>query len=369
MGRAVLIICTGVLVTLGYVGLGALQQGREVAVSNISYVDRLRAKNAAQTAIQMAMAEINNDDTWKDDKTKESPWINNIGNSEVQLYVETIYEETAPDKFFEPDTIKVISTASYRDSKSEELSSTRVMAVYVTSAIGEFIQPFNGAIAVTAENINISSDGSGTATISGIDMTGQCVDKPALSTSNEPLISKVEENTPPFEIEGELKWISDLDFTSTKELVNRLETQEEVTFIRNDYYGDLGTETDPGVFFVDNSATIHEDVEQGYGILIIRKGGNLALEDSAGNSIPVGENLTFNGLGIFEDAYEFDVQKVPSFNGTLLFEETEHKLKNLEVKLTGNIRIQYDCTAENYAKQAAAELLPFKRYRRISTFE
>lgn len=366
MGRATLIICTGVIVMVGYIGLGSLQQSGQIIGSNVSYAERLGAKNAARTVIQMAMDEMNNDPNWHDDKTENNPWVKKIDDTEVRLYVDVVYEEEDSTKFYEPDTLRLVSTARYLDSNTETYHSTKIIGVYVTTAINEMIESFKGALAIVANNVKAAS--SGPATVSASDTTG-CPDVPAVTVANDTLLSKMEELSGSINLEGEITLDPSLSYTSFEQLINRLENLNGVTFLKSTHTDDIGTEEDPGVFFVEQPSTINNSLEQGYGIMVIRSDGSLAMEDSAGNPISVGENFTFNGLGIFEDAYDLEGTYAPAVNGTVVIGQSDNYLKDISIDLNGYIRLQYDCSAEHYAKTAAAGLLPFKRYRRISTFE
>ncbi|MFW6157256.1 MAG: hypothetical protein ACOC4S_00300 [Balneolaceae bacterium] len=367
MGRAMLIICAGVLLGLGYIGFGTSQQSRQIAVSNAGYADDVIAKNAARTAIHQAMNELHKDESWKDDKTESNPWIQEIENAEVHLYFETVYQETDPDRQYESDTLRVVSTAHYQDPVTDEQKSRTVINVYGTSAIDEFVQSFRGATALATENIDV--DIPGPAAVSGSDASGNCGERPAFVLTSEAIKSDLESDLENMEAEGDIEVDSLLDYRPTRELIERLRDHEGVTFLEGTYEGDMGTASDPDVFFVESPSQISSDLDDGYGILIFSEDGEIAMEDSTGEKIPVAENFTFNGLNIFDNADELSGENIPSVNGSILFMNDDGPFDDTALTLNENLLWQYDCEAEKYVKMAAAKFVPYSRYRLIASYE
>lgn len=383
MGRAMIIICAGVLVSIGYVGFGSSQQMKQVIGSNASYADEQRAKNAANTVIQMAMYEMDLDETWRDNhKTEGTAWVKTVEDSEVELWVDVIYEN--PNDDFEPDTIQVHSKANYFDPVSEEQRTKKLINTYLTSAIDEYVPDFLGGLTFATNNVNFTAGGS--ASISGTDSLGNCTgDEPGVVVPNDSTGANIKNELDDIDVTGSDTWKTDphLDYEPTDEMIARLKESGNYTEVSDNYKDEMGTEDDPGVFFVEGDAKLSGGIEEGYGILVIRSGGSMEYDSTfveEGSDFSVAGNFTFNGLIVFENAYNFDGKGTPTINGNVLVGHTEEYMDtcletntqeecNIDVDINGNIHMQYDCDGENYAKQAAANAIGWQRYVRISTFE
>lgn len=382
MGRAMIIICAGVLVSIGYVGFGNSQQLKQVIGSNASYAEEQKAKNAANTVIQMAMREMDLDETWRDNHYSEgTAWVKTVDDSEVHLWVDVIYEETA--NTFDPDTIQVFSKAYYFDPVSEKQQTKKLINTYLTSAIDEYVPDFKGGLTFATKNVNFTAGGS--ASISGTDSAGSCMgDEPGVVVPNDSTGAAIKNELDKIDVTGSSKWKTDpkLDYEPTDEMIARLKESGNYTQVSGSYKDAMGTATDPGVFFVEGDAKLSGGIEEGYGILVIRSGGNMEYDSTYvnGDDFSVAGNFTFNGLIVFENAYNFDGKGTPTINGNVLVGHTQEYMDtcletntqeqcNIDVDINGNIHMQYDCDGENYAKKAAANAIGYKRYVRISTFE
>lgn len=374
-----IIICAGVLVSIGYVGFGTSQQMKNVVGSNSSYAETVKGKNAAHTVIQMAMREMDLDETWRDNYNSESnAWVKTVDDSEVHLWVDVIYDN--PNNNFDPDTIRVHSKAYYFDPVSEEQRTTKIINTYLTSAIDEYVPDFEGALTFATNNVNFTASGS--ASINGTDGSGTCSDMPAVSVPADSTGAKIknELDGSNVEVTGDVSTNPKLDYEPTDEMIARLKDSGNYTQVEGSYKGSMGTADDPGVFFVENDAKLTGGIEEGYGILVIRSNGFMSYEDSTGTEVDIAGNFTFNGLIVFENAYSFDGRGTPTINGNVLVGHTTEYMDqcletntqqecNIDVDMNGNIHMQYDCQAEEYAKRAAANAVGWKRYVRISTFE
>ena len=89
--------------------------------------------------------------------------------------------------------------------------------------------------------------------------------------------------------------------------------------------------------------------------------------DDEGATLDLAGNFEFNGLVVFENAYSIDGRGTPKINGTMLIGNTDLMGDDsIDIDLGGNISINYDCEAEEYARMAAANAV--KKYiRRVTT--
>jgi len=99
--------------------------------------------------------------------------------------------------------------------------------------------------------------------------------------------------------------------------------------------------------------------------MVVRSGGELEYE----GELSVAGNFKFNGLVIFENAYNMTGRGTPRINGSVLVGKANDTNERLDIDLGGTIDIQYDCTAEKYAQLASASRLGQNRYKRLSTYE
>lgn len=378
MGRSMIIICAGVMIAVGVVGIASVNRGKQVVKSNAGYAEIVRAKNAAHTAIQIAMQEINADTGWAENHPEGAPYEDMIGEDSVELYVEYIYSNN--NNFWQADTMRMVSKAWKPDPTGNEPGhSSRIVSVYAVGPISTLVPDFVSPMAIAADSFTISAGGS--ASLSGIDQgagSPLCTDsgdQPGMTVSDSSDVQYAEDQTSSNDIEGDPRIDSDttLTYEPTDQLIERLANSGNVEYITGNYKGSLGTPDEPGVFFIEEDAKLTGGIEEGYGILVIRSLGELSYEDSTGTEVEIAGNFKFNGLVIFENAFNLTARGTPDINGSVLIGNTEEYLENggdpINIDLSGNFHIQNDCRGEHYAKVAAALAVRQNRYQRVVTFE
>ncbi len=364
MGRAMLIIASGAVIIYGMIQLGLVGQKKLVVERTAGYAKDIHAKNTAFTAIQLAMEEINQDNNWH--PTEGSPWVNTIEGSEVTLYYDYLGFGAS---LIEPDTIRMYSTSVYDDETAKIVST-------FTKVRLDFVPEFKSALSFATDQFTFSAGGN--ALVSGNDASGTCSDKPAITVQDEASAEEIlgpdgvlgalfgDDNTDHLESSvAPVAIDSSVSYSPVDQLIARLASQPGTVKISGNYKGSLGTANNPGVFFVENYAKLTGGIDAGYGIMVIRSGGELEYE----GELSVAGNFEFNGLIIFENAFNFTGRGTPDLNGSVLVGTTENSNSTLRINLGGNIKIQYNCAAESYAKVASASLLKQNRYIRLSTFE
>lgn len=363
MGRAMIIICAGILVALGYVGIGTNQVAQRMTESNTGYAEFIQAKNSAHTVIQMAMQEMNEDSTWAEYYTQSNPWSQTVDGNTVELFVDVFYD--APN-FWDPDSIRMVSTTTYGEDNDK---TAEVVSVYLKNPFSDYVPTFKSPLSIATENFTLTSGGS--AAISGYDASGQCSDKSAITVMNENRRDYADGETDAITMEGASPTIAtdaDLSYQPTDELIARLADTEDVQYLSGNYKGEMGTEDNPGVFFVEDPTSLTGGISEGYGILVVREDGIMSY-DSSGVELDIAGNFTFNGLVIFENAYTFDGSGTPTINGSVLVGNTDDYDGTIDIDITGNLTMQYDCRGEDYAKKAAALAIKQNQYRRVVSYE
>lgn len=359
MGRSMLIIASGAVIIFGMIQLGLTNQKEMITANSSAYAKIVHSKNTAFTAIQMAMEEINNDDDWQ--PTENDPWVIDLNETEVTLWYEIIGAGATP---MDPDTIRMHSSSVFGRETAE------IVSTYEKTLI-DFVPEFKSAMSFATENFSFSM--SGNSSISGNDASGTCPDKPAIAVQSIAAAAKVDDGagTKMNDImsdSGAVAIDPTLSYENISELIARLESLDGSVQVSGSYKDGLGTINDPGVFFVNEYAKLTGGIDEGYGIMVVRSGGSLAY-DSAGVELSIAGNFTFNGLIIFEDAYNLTGTGTPTINGSVLVGNSDSSNANLDVDVGGNLSVQYNCEAEGYAKAASAGLLNQNRYTRMNTFE
>lgn len=373
MGRAMLIICAGVLVSLGIVGISTSNQGRMLNQTTVNYAEYTMAKNAAHTAIQMATQLINQDEDWPDQYNSEANyWNPTIQGLEVRLH--TDFEDNDFWTTGEHDLLWFYSKAQLGEEFGNKV--VEVTSHYRKRPFYELVPDFKGALQLPTDIGAFDVDGNA-HNISGIPPSASGCDvddiKPPVVVHTQETKDKLigadinlegkEGNTDPDKIVID----SELNYEPTDELIERLYNSGNSITVNSDYSSTLGTADNPGVFFIEGNVKLTGKQTEGFGIMVIRADASMEMEDP---SLSVAGNFEFNGLVIFENAYEFDGRGTPTINGSVLVGETpNHEGDKIDIDLGGNININYDCKGEMYAKMAADNAVQQNKYTMVVSSE
>ena len=382
MGRAMLIIAAGAIIAVGILQLGV--QSKRTAIAQNSAVDayEVEVRNKAFTAAQLTMERINaSGGTWH--PTANNPWVQEIDGTPISLYYD-LMPTSASGNFamLEGDTVEIHATAKFLDPITDQEKDIDIITNYVKTSM-HFVPEFKGAMqfAVDADDFTFGLGGS--SAVIGDDNSGTCSPKPAVVVRDQDSYDKVLDgaNSSTGGKKGGKKGggggglVSDtagigidpdLSYKPVDQLVARLAQMSDVTKVSGNYKGSFGTKENPGIFFVEDKARLTGGIEDGYGIMVVRSGGELEYE----GELFVAGNFEFNGLVIFENAYDMTGRGTPKINGSVLIGKAdEDSPEMLNVDLGGTIDIQYDCVAEKYAQLASALSLGQNRYKRLSTYE
>lgn len=369
MGRAMLIICAGVLVSLGIVSLSTSQRGTILTKKAATYANMTRALNAAHTAIQIGMQNINEDDTWATTHDSAHAWTTTIDGATVLLYVDYIYKAT---NYWDADSIRLVANSKIAtEDGSDKYYRGTVSSVYLKAPFSNLVPPFQSAITIASNQVNPFS-ASGSASISGNAPAGSgCEDKPAMtiakpdgsgpdSTSYANELNNIDTQGSP-----KVKVNNDLSYEPTDELIDRLENSPDRVNVTGNYGDSLGTAENPGIFFIGDKANLTGNQKAGYGIMVVQSDGGMTYN----GELDVAGNFEWNGLIIFENAFDFDGRGTPTINGSVLIGNTSEFTGDIDVSINGNIKLQYDCRAEEYAKMAAADAVKQHKYTRVVSME
>jgi len=362
------------LVSLGIVSMSTSDQGKMLTKKNVEYAQKTQALNAAHTAIQVVMQEINEkgidnmDQAYVDERNNNNSWTSaTVNGATIDFYVEFLNSDWETNPYFEEDKVRLTSTAIVDGSYQ-----AKVQSVYLVAPFSNFVPKFKSPLSIATENFTINTDGS--ASIDG-NSPSACEDgdqsKPGISVLNENSEDNVQSETSDIDVQGDPKVAvdNDLSYEPTDELIARLANTNGVEYLSGTTDQTLGTESDPGVFFVEDQLKLTGKQKEGYGILVVRSDGEMSYEGDDGSTLDIAGNFEWNGLVVFENAYNFKGRGTPTINGSVLVGNTSDYDGQIDIDLNGNIHMQYDCASERYAKIAAANAVKQNKYTRKVSLE
>lgn len=354
-----LIFCAAALIAMGFINITTSKKGLALTENNVNYADFIMAKNAAQTAIQMSMQNINKDDTWADTHDISNPWLTTINSKDVELY--TVHNPS-PD-FWEADSLRLVSNAKHNDI------SVQVISLYLKEPFSSLVPEFAGALQLPTDIGLFNVDGAAHEINGTPPSAHNCPEsKPPVTVNSDTTKQKVVDAGT--NLDGDVLIDPSLSYEPTDELIERLYNSGNAITVNSEYGDQLGTADKPGVFFIEGGVKLTGQQSQGFGIMVIRSGGTVDYEGVDGSSLSVAGNFEFNGLIIFENAYDFDGRGTPTINGSVLVGNTpDYTGEPIDIDLGGNININYDCKGEDYAKKAAALAVEQYKYSRVVTTE
>jgi len=365
MGRAMLIICAGLLISMGFISINTSNTGKMLTQQTVNYAEYTMAKNAAHTAIQMATQLINKDEDWPlNHHSEQTAWVTTVQGLEVRLH--TDYEDNDYWTTQEHDKLWFYSRAQLGAEFGNRIVEVR--SHYRKRPFFELVPDFEGALQLPTDVGNFNVDGAAHE-INGI--APHCDEnKPPIVVNSQTTKDKLEEEDlkkegGDFE-DSDIVVDSNLNYEPTDELIERLENSENKIIVNSDFGSTLGTADNPGVFFIEGNVKLTGQQKEGFGILVIRANNSMEMEDP---ELSVAGNFTFNGLVIFENAFAFDGHGTPTINGSVLIGQTDFTKDPIDIDIGGDININYDCNGEMYAKMAADAAVQQNKYTLLVSTE
>jgi hypothetical protein len=250
-----------------------------------------------------------------------------------------------------------------RGNQSKEVTA-EVVSIYLKERFSSLVPDFGGALQFPTGYKSLTADGAA-HNINGV--APHCPEnKPSIIANSEEVQSDLQAN-PDLVLDNGVGVDPNLNYEPTDELIARLKDSGNATTVNSDYSGTLGTAEEPGVFFIEGNVRLTGQQSEGFGIMVIQGNAYMEYADSLDNTLDIRGNFEFNGLVIFENASLFDGRGTPTINGSVLVGHTSDNPDAIDIKLGGNIQINYDCEGENYAKKSAADAVQQNKYTRAVT--
>ncbi|MBN2732030.1 MAG: hypothetical protein JXR26_06355 [Balneolaceae bacterium] len=360
MGRAMLIICAGVLVALGYTFIGSANQSEVMTERNVNTYYAMKAQSTAYTGIQFAIQRYNDDASNNhNDYTEEFNYTETTEDANLTLSVK---ESTEIINGVNTEVAKITSKSIYPVGSSQSVEHT-VIATFDISESQVLVPEFMSALSIATENFTFDINGS-SAQING--HNSACSNsKPGVAVTSENAKSAVGEYTAITGTSGNQADVDpNLSFQEAEELISMLEDQPEVNYLTGDQQvKEMGTAQNPGIFFIEENVKLAGGISEGFGIMVVRSNADFDYE----GGLDVNGNFTFNGLVIFQNATEFSAAGTPNINGSVLIGNSEGYTTTISIK--GDVTVQYDCSAKDYADWAVKNALNTTIYKQLSVYE
>jgi len=348
MGKAMLIIVSGLLLSIGITQTSLFGGLEALTRHSVNLAESTQAKNIAYMGAELAIRDMIDDPSWRDGGKRRYPVSG--GDSDIEL--------TEVDT----NVMRVVSTGTYNGARS-----TITLLLGETASGG--VPKFYSALGIIMEDPGeFIFDASGSSGIDGNDVSGTCGPVPGVTVVHDSDKSYIENSTTgSSNIDGDPKINvdSELTFDDMKKLIDDLDGPGATYLPAGNYKGNLGSESDPGIFIVNERTKITGNTT-GYGILIVKNSGAIELEAE----LDLKGTMQFNGLVIFENAFAIDAKGTAEIRGSVIVGKSNSNAPDFDIDLGGTGDFRYDCSAQKYADAAAAGYVNDQtQFRRLSVYE
>ncbi|WP_372638651.1 hypothetical protein [Fodinibius sp.] len=341
MGRPLIYICAITLVVLGILQINLNNRHIALAKRTASYANDAEMRNIAHSGIEATLYKLRDNASWRND---HNPYVVDLEHGSASV----IIEDYTTNSSLGVDQLKLTSKVTFAADTS--LVNYKVKIIYpqipeppaaLALTDPDFTPNFYGSFDINGND----ESGVDTVGLPGVSVIDQQSKDKILDSTTEGQLDQIVGNTgtPSVEVDPAM------DFSSMSDFIDQLESN--ATYLTGQYTSDLGSENNPGVFMVEDYAKITGDVN-GYGILVIKKSGDLDLTD-----LDLAGTFNFYGLVLLENAWAFDGKGTVGIHGSVMMGSPEGSTTT-SIDLGGNLNLLYNSTALNYAKEAAEQTIP-----------
>jgi hypothetical protein len=340
MGRPLIYICAATILVLGIIQININNRHFALGKRTVQYANSSEMTNLAHSGVEMTLNKLREDISWRNDGKPYEVALD-YGTAMV-----TVYDSTT-DGSLAPNHLRLVSEVIMEgESRSVD---------YTVEVISPKLPEIPAAIAITTGDFTI--DLSGSFEIDGNDeekivksplagvtvLDKESAEKVSDAAGTKSKNIKGKGGSPSIEVDNAH------DFEAASYLIEMLATNAKRlnSNIDGNYNsGDLGSADAPGVFFVDDYARINGNT-QGYGIMVVKKGGTLNLRGT----------FDFYGLVLFEDKWGFDSAGTPVVHGSIML-GTNTNSGGASIVIKGNASIRYNSYGVEIAEKAAKFNIP-----------
>jgi hypothetical protein len=343
-----LIIVSGLMLSIGISQTSLFGTMGMMAEHSSNVAESAQAKNIAYMGAELAIRDMIDDPSWRDGETARY----SVGSGTADITLTEV----------EANVMRVVSKGSYNGHENT------VNLLLGESSSGGVPTFFSALGLIMDDPGEFIFDAGGSSGISGYDASGSCDPVPGVTVVHDSDKSYIESNsTGASKISGDpqINVDSELTFDEMKKLIDDLDGPGATYLPAGNYKGTLGTESNPGIFIVNDRTKITGN-NTGYGILIIKNSGAIELDAE----LELRGTMQFNGLVIFENAFAIDGKGTAEIRGSVLAGKSNPNAPDFDVDLGGTADFRYDCSAQKYADAAAAGYVNSQtQFKRLSVYE
>ena len=356
MGRAMLIIVAGVLISLGITQTSVFGGLENFVQHSGNIAENVQAKNVAYMGTELAIQNMIQDPSWRDGES--ATFDIDSGSSSVTI------EEISTNEY------RLISTGTFN-------GEVQTITMVLQEGSSSSVPTFKSALGLLFEEEGLFTGGiaggGNKGGVDGNDASSTCASVPGVlvpGNNDKSLLEGIDSqrnNMDLFRGDPGVSADPNLNFDEVAKLIEALEASNPTYLPTNgDDIDDLGSPDNPGVFFVENGKAKVAGGTEGYGIMVVKSTGEV---DTEAAELTLSGNVEFNGLVIFENAYNLTNNGTVDIFGSVLVGKTMEGA-DFDFQFNGNARIQYDCSAQKYADQAASSSLSSNiAFQQMSVYE
>ncbi len=338
MGRAMLLLCSGLIIVFGVVQMSLNAKQQSMATFNVDYANSLNARNTSNAGMERAINRIMNNPNWR---TDAGPWTVQFGDWPVVI--------TSVDNSTDPS----LGANEVRITATCEINGVTEQSIAVLQrGVGLPLPTVEGAMGIFTDNLDLTVSGS-SFLITGNDTNpnGTAGDEPPLPGMSVSSLAAYLEIMSSLNATQKNR-VQGSGGTPSVQLDPSMDADALQAFfdaiISNptEYYpgnytasgaGSLGSPENPKIIVVDGTLSVTNAT--GAGILVITETGIL---DARGNF----DN--YQGLILIQGSADMTRGNI-NIHGAMMFGGNNPSLK-IDIDFRGNVNIHYSSTALEFAQ-------------------
>ncbi len=338
MGRAMLFLCSGLIILFGVVQMSLNAKQQSMVTLNVAYANSLNARNTSNSGMERAINRIMNDPTWR---TDAGPWTIEFGDWPVVI----TSVDNSTDPSLGANEVRITATCVINGATEQSIAVLKrgegLPIPTVEGAMGVFTDNLDlsvsgSAFLITGNDTNPDGTGGGEPPLPGMSVSSLAAYTEIMTSLNAAQQEQVQGSggTPAVQ----------LDATMDNDALQAF--FDAIIANPDEYYagdhaatgvGSLGTPENPKIIVVDGILSVTNAT--GAGILVITETGLL---DARGNF----DN--YQGLILIQGSADMTRGNINIY-GAMMFGGSNPSLK-IDIDFRGNVNIHYSSIALDYAQ-------------------